>query len=147
MHVVPAPKRSPEDLARGKRVREAYLRAGFTRASFANALGTMYPDVDRLERGQRPEPEKLTRIAELCGVTERWLVRGPEYSQEFRQWLETQAPHDLHEIERELLAAIYFPRELHPGAEWYTAALSAWRIGTRGALRERSRVQRRAVGA
>lgn len=116
------------------------------RGDFATALGTLYPNVDRLEKGQRPEPETLTRIAEICGVTERWLVRGPIYSAEFQQWLDTQAPPDLHEIERELLAAIYFPSELHPGPDWFTAALGAWRTGTRGALRERSRVQRRAVG-
>lgn len=123
------------------------MRAGMKRGDFAEALGTLYPNVDRLEKGQRPEPETLVRIAEICGVTERWLVRGPSYSPEFQAWLDTQAPLDLHEIERELLAAISFPRDLHPGSDWYTAALGAWRTGTRGALRDSSRVQARAAAA
>lgn len=139
------PERSEADLARGRRIREAYQRVGMKRQDFATALGTHYPNVDRLEKGQRPEPETLTRIAEICGTTERWLVRGPEYSQEFLQWLDRSAPGDLHEIERELLAAINFPRELHPGPEWYTSALAAWRLGTKGALTERSQVRRKAL--
>lgn len=142
------PDRSADDTARGKRIREAYTRAGYSRQEVANALGTYYADVDRIEKGQRIEPERLTRIAELCGVTERWLVRGPVYSEEFSAWLTTQAPADLHELERELLGAINFPPDVHPGPDWYGAALHAWRAATRGALRDSAtHIRRRARNA
>lgn len=126
----------------GRRIREAYTRAGMTRAVFAERLGAYYHDVDRLEKGQQPSPERLTRIAELCGVTERWLVRGTMYAETFHQWLEHDAPDDLHDIERELLGAINFPAELHPGRGWYTSALAAWRLGTRNAVLDQTHVRR-----
>lgn len=140
------PERAPEDLARGKRVREAYKAAGFTRKEFAEELDRYYHDVERLEKGQKPDLDTLTRIAELCGVTERWLVRGPVYTPEFSAWLEQEAPPNLLDVERELLASINFP-EPHPGAGWYANALSAWRLGTKGALLEHTHVRRKATSA
>lgn len=140
---MPKKKLVQADLDRGERIARAYKAAGFTRKEFAVALDRYYHDVGRLEKGQKPDPETLTRIAELCGVTERWLVRGPSYSAEFRAWLDSEAPTNLLDVERELLASINFP-DPHPGAGWYANALSAWRLGTKGALLEHTHIRRKA---
>ncbi len=138
------PKRrvTDADRDRGKRIRQAYIQAGFRRKEFAELLDRYYHDVTRLEQGQKPEPETLTRIAEICSVTERWLVRGPIYSPEFQAWLQSSKPDDLHDVERELLAAINFPAGHHPGKQWYSLALEAWRMGTRSSLLEKTHVRK-----
>lgn len=133
------------DRERGARIREAYESAGYSRKQLAEAIGRYYHDLMRIEAGQKPDPETLTSIAELCGVTERFLVRGPHYSPEFKLWLSTSAPPDLHFTERELLGAITFPPTHHPGPDWYGVALSAWRSGTKRSLLEDTQVRPRAV--
>jgi transcriptional regulator with XRE-family HTH domain len=139
---VPKKKPAPADIERGKRIREAYEAIGLSRKDFAAKIDRYYHDVMRLEGGQKPDPETLTLIAEICGVTERWLVRGPSYSAEFQTWLDHEKPPDLLDVELELLASINFP-EPHPGAGWYSNALSAWRLGTKRALHERTQVRRK----
>ena len=139
---MPKKKTTQADVDRGGRIKVAYKAAGYTRKEFAEQLDRYYHDVERIEKGQKPDPETLTRIAELCGVTERWLVRGPSYTPEFRAWLDHEAPPNLLDVERELLASINFP-DPHPGAGWYANALSAWRLGTKGALLEHTHVRRK----
>ncbi len=140
---MPQLKRTDDDVARGRRFRDAYQRIGLSRQEVAEKLGLIYHHVTRIEKGQRVGPDLLTRMAELCSVTERWLVRGPSYSPQFEQWLATQAPADLHDAERELLACVYFPPEHHPGPRWYSTALEAWRLGTGDSLLQQTHVRRK----
>ena len=127
------------DRDRGQRIKAAYEAAGFSRKQIAEAIGRYYHDVMRIEDGQKPDPETLCQIAELCGVTERFLVRGSQYSPLFTLWVTKAAPPDLHFIERELLGSISFPAGHHPGPDWYGVALSAWRSGTKRSLLEKTR--------
>jgi len=120
------------DVERGQRIKAAYEAAGFSRKQIAEAIGRYYHDVMRIEDGQKPDPETLCQIAELCGVTERFLVRGENYADEFTAWLASSAQSGLHPIERELLGSISFPSGCHPGPDWYGVALSAWRAGEQG---------------
>ena len=138
---MPKRKVGDADVERGRRIRVAYEAIGYTRKRFAEALGRYYHDVGRLEAGQKPDPETLCRIAELCGVTERWLVRGPNYADGFKAWLANGAPDDLRDAERELLASINFPEGHHPGSDWYSIALTSWRSATRRSLLEQTQVR------
>lgn len=60
----------------GERLREAYENAGFNRNAFSRQIGAYYHQVLRWEDGQIPKPETLAKIAEVCGVTVDWLLRG-----------------------------------------------------------------------
>jgi transcriptional regulator with XRE-family HTH domain len=139
----PRPERTTADVERGQRVRKAYLLAGLNRAEFSRRLGRLYHDVTRIEEGQWVSAETLALMADITGVTERWIVRGPDYHAEFHDWLSNGAPPDLHDLEREVLGAIVFPRETHPGAQWYSVALGSWRMGSGGALQVRTHVRKR----
>lgn len=140
-------RKTSEDSERGKRIEAAYRRSGMTRTGFAEAIGINYNHVPRLFDGERVSPQRLTRIAEVLGVTERWLVRGNVYGDEFRDWLETLAPANLRDTERELLACINFPPGHHPGARWYSIAIEAWRAGTGGSLVDQSQVRAKSASA
>lgn len=141
-----AVRKTPEDFERGERMEAAWRRSGMSRTDFAEAVGINYNHVPRLFDGERVSPQRLTRIAEVLGVTERFLTRGAVYSTEFTEWLRDHAPPNLHEVERELLACIYFPSSHHPGPRWYSAALEAWRLGTRDSLLQQTHVRRKAAG-
>lgn len=137
-----------DDRARGARIRQAWKGAGLTRKQLAETIGRYYHDVLRLEGGQNPDPETIVKIADATGVPDRWLLRGPVYDPHFVEWLQTEAPADLHDLEREVLGAIQFPAEHHPGKSWYMAALGTWRAGTHNSLTSGTHVRKQltAVG-
>lgn len=139
-----AVRKTSEDFERGARMEAAFRRSGMTRTGFAEAIGINYNHVPRLFDGERVSPQRLTRIAEVLGVSERYLTRGGVYGMEFTEWLERHAPSNLRDAERELLACIYFPPGHHPGARWYSIALEAWRHGTGDSLVDQSQVRARA---
>lgn len=116
----------------GARIREAYLAAGFNRNSFTKALGTTYTNVTRWEKETAvPGGHYLGLIASTCHVSEAWVLRGSEEggSADYREWLEHHAPRDLNADERKALAQIALPGK-HPGPLFYSAVLTAWRMGS-----------------
>jgi transcriptional regulator with XRE-family HTH domain len=139
-----AVRKTSEDFERGERIEDAFRRSGMTRTGFSEALGINYNHVPRLFNGERVSPQRLTRIAEVLAVSERWLTRGAVYGDEFREWLDSLAPSNLRDVERELLACINFPPGHHPGARWYSIAIEAWRHGTGGSMVDQSQVRARA---
>lgn len=69
---------TPEDAARGARIRQARINAGFqTMRSLANAIGVIEQSIWRLERGTtRPKREVLMALAEVLRVDPEWILHG-----------------------------------------------------------------------
>lgn len=141
--IMPRDEKDPEDIARGERMRQAWERSGMSRQDFADAVGIHYNHVPRLWAGIKLSPTRLSRVAEVLGVTERHLIRGNVYTQEFNDWLKLHAPSNLLDVERELLAGINFPLGHHPGVRWYSTALESWRMGTQDSLLGATHVRRK----
>jgi transcriptional regulator with XRE-family HTH domain len=61
----------------GRRIHAAYLRAGYNRHTFAQAMGLTYPAVDQLDKGAAvPKLANLMKASELVGFTLDELVYG-----------------------------------------------------------------------
>lgn len=132
------PAHLPEVARSGEKIRAAYLAAGLNRNSFSRKIGTSYSTVSRWEDGDvEPRMASLRKISEALGVPLESLVDEEPHttelsmSDEFRDWLDREAPEDLTDDERDTLATFRF-RGLHPGPSWYTTALGVWRIATVG---------------
>jgi len=62
-----------------RRLREARERAGLTQAQVAALVGVRRPAIAEIEAGRRAvESTELFRLADVYGVSLRWLVRGAE---------------------------------------------------------------------
>lgn len=62
-----------------RRIREARDKAGLTQEQVAGLLGIRRPAIAEIEAGRRAvESTELFRLAEIYGVSLRWLVRGQE---------------------------------------------------------------------
>jgi transcriptional regulator with XRE-family HTH domain len=128
-------KDSPEAI--GGRIAAALESSGITRAEFVRLLNkagvrTNYNHSYRWTRGEViPSGAGLQALAKVLNVSESWILRGAdgEGPPEFRAWLQAHAPGDLTAEERLALAAFALPGQ-HPGPLWYTAVLTAWRMGT-----------------
>lgn len=61
----------------GGRIATARTTAGLTQAQLARTLEVSQAELSRWERGRvEPRLGALTKIAEACGVSIDWLVRG-----------------------------------------------------------------------
>lgn len=69
--------------ALAQRLREARERAGLTQQQVADFLGIRRPAIAEIEAGKRAvESTELFRLAEVYGVSLRWLVRGEEAAED-----------------------------------------------------------------
>lgn len=67
-----------EDL--GRRIVTARTRAGLTQAALASSCAVAISTLWRWEKGSMaPGAEHVVRIANACGVTTDWLLRGDEH--------------------------------------------------------------------
>jgi transcriptional regulator with XRE-family HTH domain/Zn-dependent peptidase ImmA (M78 family) len=66
-----------------QRLREARERAGLTQQQVADLLGVRRPAIAEMEAGKRAvESTELFRLAEIYGISLRWLVRGEEAAED-----------------------------------------------------------------
>ena len=77
MYLPPEPECQLMKTTLGERVRQARERAGYTQTALARRVGTGQTSIANLEGGRNQRSSRyLFRIAEVCGVSPRWLAEG-----------------------------------------------------------------------
>lgn len=91
------------------RIAEARLQAGFTQAELADVMDVHYRTVQNWETASRGVPfERLEELADVLGVSRRWLLHGDELDDERVGELERQLAElrlELETAQREARAA------------------------------------------
>lgn len=132
--VRPVSPKKPFAIALGRRIDEAWDRAGFrTRMDMFRATSGGLPDYNQLSRWCRgaavPGVEYLAVIAQTCEVSLDWLVFGTETTpQAFVDWLSTPTGREADEGARSFLRSL----PLHgyqATATFYDLAYQAWKLG------------------
>jgi transcriptional regulator with XRE-family HTH domain len=132
------------DPARGRRMREARLRAGLTQQEAAVKVESDRATIARWEAGRYAPRYKLEAIAQVYSTTPAWLMHGvgaetaldPLYPawQQFLEWLETSREGSAAEKWMvDDIRAVRFAEGVEPTLETYKRLLFAFVSTTRGA--------------
>lgn len=67
----------------GQRLRWAREQAGLSQGQVARMLDLHRPTISQIESGQRTiRPDEITRLAEIYGVKEAWIIKGDSVTDE-----------------------------------------------------------------
>jgi transcriptional regulator with XRE-family HTH domain len=122
-------------MVRGERLAWARERAGYDQVDVAKAIGVSESSVQRWEkcdinaRGTWPNGSQLLRLADLLGVSPRWLEWGEgagpaAKAQIIDRFLESDEGRGLAEDLQHWLRAVPPPRGVEPDLEWVRGLVS-----------------------
>jgi DNA-binding XRE family transcriptional regulator len=104
-------------MAVGRRIRAAYVRAGYNRTSFAKVIDVHPTAIIAWEKGKPIKPENLEIVADMTGTTAQELMFGAssasrtQPAKHHKAWDDFLAIADVTDEERAALEGYEWPRE------------------------------------